>query len=199
MIPQFFNQILFQQLLIQFPWNNQQIRTSLSNNQIALQQQKIKQEEGVQAEVKVEEEEEEKQKLQKQLQKNDEDNDKSNVHIFPGSSKNYYKNMGQKIVKFIIENFQNDLKVMNDPYIKHFIKISSQHFNRSAIQKLKKSVIAKKILKLFFANYHWVKPFISQHKAELDLYFRYNTQLYCRQKKPFKQSEDRGNQIKQEE
>ncbi|CAD8147849.1 unnamed protein product [Paramecium octaurelia] len=149
-------------------------------NKNVQQQQQTKQEELL-PQVKNEDLSQQHKKKVVEQQKPSSSDDKK-IHIFPGQSKNYYKNMSQKIVKFIFEHFQDDERVMNDSHIKKFIKIPSQSFNRDSILKLKKSKFARKILRLFFANLKWVRPFISQNKAELSLYFRYNKQLYCPQK-----------------
>ncbi|CAK70682.1 unnamed protein product (macronuclear) [Paramecium tetraurelia] len=198
MMPTYYNQSIA--LLFNFKQFPCHFLYPFFNNKVE-QKLDVKQEEGEQSQGKIEDECDNQLKLEKKEQKNKENDTDYNkkIHIFPGQTKNYYKNMGQKILKFIVEQFQDDAKVMSDSYIKQFMKISSQGFNRNALLKLKKSRIARKIIKLFFGNYKWVKPFISQHKAELDLYFRYNTQVYCPQKKQKILEKSINHQIKQEE
>ncbi|CAD8147926.1 unnamed protein product [Paramecium pentaurelia] len=204
-----FNQSYANMVFFIFQQNACNILQHLYNNKVEQQnlvkqeegvEQEVKQEEGVQLSGQMEDESLNQLKQEKKYQiANENQNDYNKIHIFPGQSKNYYKNMGQKIVRFIFEHFQDDQNVMGDTYIKQFIKITSQGFNRNAILKLKKSRIARKILKLFFANYKWVKPFISQHKAELDLYFRYNTQVYSSKKKQLQSQKLKNDQLKQKE
>ncbi|CAD8062176.1 unnamed protein product [Paramecium sonneborni] len=198
MLHSYLHQNLAQLFLINYPQYYQYNLNGFLNTKITQQQQK-REVEGVQTQVKVEDEGEGEEQQKKIFKNNNQENNDNKIQIFPGSSKNYYKNIGQKIVKFIVENFSQDFKVMNDSQIKQFIKISSQGFNRSSLQRLKKSKIARKILKLFFLNFQWVKPFITQHKAELDLYFRYNNQSYCSITKKTHSGGVNINQIKQEE
>ncbi|CAD8065580.1 unnamed protein product [Paramecium sonneborni] len=98
----------------------------------------------------------------------------SYYQIFPGQTKNYYKNIGQKINKFIESEFSEFSQIKQDKIIQKFLRIDKQKYNRDSIQKLMKSKKGRRICKLFFAQFKWVIPFVSQNKTDLDLYFRYN-------------------------
>ncbi|CAK62425.1 unnamed protein product (macronuclear) [Paramecium tetraurelia] len=200
MMPIYCNQNFFEIALLNFCSSSYQYLHHFFDKNVE-QQQQIKQEELL-PEVKNEENSQQQEKNLKLVEyQNTNQREDKKIHIFPGQSKNYYKNMSQKIVKFIFEHFQDDERVMNDSHIKKFVKIPSQSFNRDSILKLKKSKLARRILRLFFANLKWVRPFISQNKAELTLYFRYNKQLYCPQKSQQQNQSHQARQdcIKQEE
>ncbi|CAK71505.1 unnamed protein product (macronuclear) [Paramecium tetraurelia] len=158
-------------------------------------------------EIKLEEnEEKEKEVVCKESQKINKNNitneitQKNNFcHIFPGQSKNYYKNMGQKIAQFILQEFSDDKEILQEPAIKKFLKMESQKFNRNSIELLIKSKKGRRICRLFFAQYKWVKPFLVQNKADLGFSFRFNKLLYSnRQSTSEKANRVEDIQIKQE-
>ncbi|CAD8159879.1 unnamed protein product [Paramecium octaurelia] len=121
-------------------------------------------------------------------------------HIFPGQSKNYYKNMGQKLAHFILQEFSDDKEIIQEPAIKKFLKMECQKFNRNSIKLLIKSKKGKKICRLFFAQYKWVKPFVVQNKTDLGLSFRYNKLMYLKSKSTLeKANRVEDIQIKQED
>ncbi|CAD8134108.1 unnamed protein product [Paramecium pentaurelia] len=113
---------------------------------------------------------------------------KFSPYIYPGETKNYYKNIGKKLSTFIINSFEQPI-VKQDPFIIQFIKIQSQNYNRMHFQKLFKSKVALKIARKFFGDFQWCSKFIQQNKTDIDLYFRHNKQMYQRKKRdqsPFK-------------
>ncbi|CAD8071573.1 unnamed protein product [Paramecium sonneborni] len=119
-------------------------------------------------------------------------------HMFPGQTKNYYKNIGQKIKKFIYTQFSEFSQIMSDLAIRKFLKIESQKYNRNSIQKLMKSQKGRKICRLFFAQFKWVKPFLTQNKTDLDLYFRYNRTLCIKKEKKQKKIKSKEFMMKEE-
>ncbi|CAD8133869.1 unnamed protein product [Paramecium octaurelia] len=106
---------------------------------------------------------------------------KFSPYIYPGETKNYYKNVGKKLSSFIINSFDQQI-VKQDPFIIQFVKIQSQNYNRMHFQKLFKSKVARRIARKFFGNFLWCSKFIQQNKTDIDLYLRHNQLMYQRKK-----------------
>ncbi|CAK62112.1 unnamed protein product (macronuclear) [Paramecium tetraurelia] len=104
---------------------------------------------------------------------------KFSPYIWPGETKNYYKNIGKKLASFITNSFDQSY-VREDPFVNQFVKMQGQNYNRIHFQKLFTSKIARRIATEFFGNYQWCSQFILQNKTELGLYLRHNKQMYKR-------------------
>ncbi|CAD8157515.1 unnamed protein product [Paramecium pentaurelia] len=156
----------------------------------------IKQEENEEKEKIIEQEET--QKINQNNLKNQVTQCSNSYYLYPGQSKNYYKNMGQKIANFILQEFSEDNEIIQEPYIKKFLKMDGQKFNRNSIQQLIKSKKGRRICRLFFAQFKWVKPFVAQHKTDLDLNFRLNRQFYQNRKNVSQSTKVEDFQIKEE-
>ncbi|CAD8143211.1 unnamed protein product [Paramecium pentaurelia] len=107
---------------------------------------------------------------------------KFSLYIWPGETKNYYKNIGKKLSSFIINSFDQP-QVKEDPFIIQFINMESQNYNRIHFQRLFHSKIARRIAANFFGNFQWCSQFISQNKTDIDFYLRHNKQMYRRKKR----------------
>ncbi|CAD8212335.1 unnamed protein product [Paramecium octaurelia] len=104
---------------------------------------------------------------------------KFSPYIWPGETKNYYKNIGKKLSSFITNSFDQPY-VKQDPFVIQFVKIQGQNYSRIHFEKLFTSQIARKIATQFFGNYQWCSQFIQQNKTELGLYLRHNKHMYKR-------------------
>ncbi|CAD8050702.1 unnamed protein product [Paramecium sonneborni] len=124
-------------------------------------------------------EEYESESIQKVCKKNIQ---KFTPYIYPGETKNYYKNIGKKLSSYIINNFDQTL-VKQDQVIMKFLKIDGQNYNRNHFKELLNSKMATKIAKNFFGNFMWCSLFIEQNKTDIDLYFRHNQQIFRRKKR----------------
>ncbi|CAD8049447.1 unnamed protein product [Paramecium sonneborni] len=107
---------------------------------------------------------------------------KFSPYIYPGETKNYYKNIAKKLSSFIINSFDHTI-LKQDPVIMQFLKIQDQHYNRIHFQRLFSSKIGRKMAKKFFGNFIWCSQFLEQNKTDIDLYFRHNKLMFIRKKR----------------
>ncbi|CAD8110818.1 unnamed protein product [Paramecium sonneborni] len=98
---------------------------------------------------------------------------KKKMYRFPRESKNYFKNIGPKLRKFIMQNFSQTHELINHPLIVEFLKVKNQSHTKLHIKQLCKSSQGLAIAKTFFKNFRWAKSLVND---DLRSYFRLNSE-----------------------
>ncbi|CAD8052412.1 unnamed protein product [Paramecium sonneborni] len=102
-----------------------------------------------------------------------------NDYMFPGLSKNYYKNIGNNLSQFIISNF-DIAEIREDRKIQKFLKIGKQNYNKKHIQQLIKSRTARQIVRMYFGNFLWCSSILKQMRSDVEFYINLNRSIFKR-------------------
>ncbi|CAD8043493.1 unnamed protein product [Paramecium primaurelia] len=105
-----------------------------------------------------------------------------NTYMFPGQSKNYYKNIGNQFASFII-NYFDKTEILKDPKISKFLKIKKQKYTKMHFQQLMKSKKARQLIKIYFGNYLWCSSILKRMKSDVEFYLSLNQQIFRRKPK----------------